>query len=199
MARKYTMSNGATAYAQNGSTEFAYAGSTGDLMFAALYKGNSTASTDLMITTTGGVYSNSAPINYAETLALSSGGFDVSTATPYGVTYIGANATGGDFSTSPRLLTLGNPIAGVPKSILFASTAAAINTIDIDLGAANTVVTTTGITARYIALSSLASAPQAVHMVGLSSVLWGVLSVESTLFNFGVASGIRGATAVRTS
>jgi hypothetical protein len=184
MGKKYILGNGATLNTQNGSTEFKIAGSTGLL------------------------YSQEKPVfmpastvfnpYYVETLTASSGGVTPSTATAYGVTLI--NCAAGDLSTSPRLITLAAPITGVEKTIVFGSTAAYINTLDVDLGGDAGVAHITGsTTARFIAFSSLATEYQTVTLVGLSTALWGVKSVDSTVGGFGVATGIRSATAARTS
>jgi hypothetical protein len=146
----------------------------------------------------GKVYNQSVPLSYVETLTCSSGGVSPSTATAYGVTRV--NVAAGDPSTSPRLITLGVPIPGVEKTIIFASTAAYVNTLDVDLGAgAGVGHLTDSTTARFIAFSSLATEWQTVKLVGLSTALWGVLAVDSTIGGFGVATGIRSLTAARTS
>ena len=176
------MGNGADLYTQEASTEFKVVGSTGNIMFGTLYKGNSTASTDLVISSSGLLYSQGVPTNYVETLVLSSVGFDISTATPYGITYITANSTaGGDFSTSVRLLTLGAPITGVEKTIIFDTTAAAINTLDVSVSTDVGIMSASATTNLVLAFSSLATLPQVVTMVGLSTAIWGVMNIESTV------------------
>ena len=135
------------------------------------------------------------PMNYVETINWSSGGLSVSTSPAYGVTYI--SMTGTDPSSSPRTLTLGSPIAGVTKSIILDSTAAYINTIDIDLGADVGIDGST--TNRYIAFSTLAEVQQSVNLIGITTALWGVVSVASTVGDWGTPTGIRSASAGRTS
>ena len=147
-----------------------------------------------VISSTGNVYSNGAPINYFETISWSSGGLTPSTATAYGITHI--SMTGTDPSSSPVTLTLAPPITGVAKTIILDSTAAYINTVDVDLGAGVRVDASSDF--RYIAFSTLAEVPQAVTLVGISTAAWEVQSVKSTAL-WGVASGIRPTTALRTS
>lgn len=184
MAKKYTLADGAILNTQEGSTEFKIAGSSG-LLYSEekpIFMADST------------VYDP----YYVETITLTSAGLSVSTAPAYGVTYIQTNTTGGDFSTSPHSLTLAAPIPGVKKTLILGTTAAAVNTLDVTLDGA-TVITSSGVTAAYIAFSSLATDTQVVEMIGVSSALWGVLGVESTYYTFGVAAGIRGTTIARTS
>ena len=85
------------------------------------------------VTSTGLVQNGAVPLNYVEVINWSSAGLSVSTGTAYGVTYI--SMTGTDPSTSPYTLSLGAPIVGVEKVVILDSTAAFVNTIDIDLGA----------------------------------------------------------------
>lgn len=168
---KNVFAGNSTVFVKNNSTEFKVIGSTGD------------------------VWSNNAPINFLETISWSSGGVSPSTATAYGVTYI--SMTGADPSTSPYTISLGAPLPGVEKTIVLDSTAAYVNTIDIDLGATVRVDGSSDL--RFIAFSTLATAPQSVKLVGLSATEWGVLSVNSTLGGWGLATGIRGTTIARTS
>lgn len=168
---KNVFADNSTVFVKNGTTEFRVIGSTGLL------------------------YSNGTPLNYVEILNWSSGGVTPSTATAYGVTYI--SMTGGDPSTSPRTVTLASPIPGVEKTIILDSTAAYVNTIDVDLGAGVGVDGST--TNRYIAFSTLATVQQTVNLVGLTTALWGVKSADTTSGSFGVAAGIRSGTAARTS
>lgn len=167
---KNVFADNSTVFVKNGTTEFKVIGSTGD------------------------VWSNNAPINYLETLSWSSGGVTPSTATAYGITHI--SMTGTDPSTSPYTVTLAAPLPGVEKTIILDSTAAYVNTIDIDLGASVRVDATSD--ARFIAFSTLATVPQAVTLVGISTSAWEVKSVKSTAL-WGVATGIRGTTIARTS
>lgn len=130
-----------------------------------------------------------------ETLSWSSSGFDVSTMSPYGLTYISMGGT--DPSTSPALAYLGAPKPGIEKTIVFGTTAAYINTVDVDLGSGVRVNGTSD--GRFIAFSSLGEDYQSITLIGLTTALWGVKCVDSTLGGFGVATGIRATTAARTS
>ena len=197
MAIKYVMTNKAKFYAQNASTEFQIAGSTGDVMFAALYKGNSTASTDLVVSAEGITYSHGAPDSYYEEITYTSSGLSVSTATAYGVTYVYQTA-GKDNTTNVGILELAAPIIGVKKSVKLNSTVASSNTLCLDLTTDVGVVTSTGTTNSFINFSSLATLPQTVNLVGLSTTLWAVIGTESTVGAFdAVAGGIRSSEAVR--
>jgi hypothetical protein len=105
--------------------------------------------------------------------------------------------TGTDPSTSVRLLTLAPPIAGVEKTIVLGTTGTYDNTIDVDLGAGVRIDGTSD--GRFIAFSTLGTGHQSIKMVGLSTAAWEVLSVNSTLGSWGLATGIRATTAARTS
>jgi hypothetical protein len=200
MAQKYVMGNGANFYAQNGSTNFQVINSTGAVSFGALYKGNSTNSTDMVCSASGLLYSLGVPTNYAETITLTSVGLSVSTAPPYGVTYINPNSTGGDFTTSVRLLTLGRPIPGVEKTIIFATTAAAINTLDVSVTSDCGIISSSASTNLILAFSSLATLPQAVTMIGVSTSVWAITGIESTFIGLGEdVDCIRVLNAARTS
>lgn len=134
------------------------------------------------------------PVQY---VTYTSAGLSVSTAPAYGVTYVLPNSTGGDFSTSPAVLSLGAPIPGVAKTVVFASTAGAVNTLDLYLGG-GTIFGSSGFT--YVNFSSLGESAQVVNLMGLTTALWAVTSVTSTIGSFGFsAAGIRGSTAARTS
>lgn len=130
-----------------------------------------------------------------ESIAWTSGGLSPSTASPYGISFI--QMTGTDPSTSPATLTLGAPVAGCEKTIILGSTAAYVNTVDIDLGSGVRVDGTSD--GRYIAFSSLGTDYQAVTLLGLSTAKWAVKSVNSTVGQFNAATGIRVSTAARTS
>ena len=184
-----------TTFVKNGSTEFRVIGSTGDIYAGEVYVGNSSAIK--AITADGTIYAKAGtvPVGYTETISWSSGGISPSTATAYGLTNI--SMTGTDPSTSPALLTLGAPIAGIEKTIVVDSTTPYINTIDLDLGA--TVRIDGSSDNRFVAFSTLATAPQSLTLVGLSATEWAVKSVNSTLGQWGLATGIRGTTVARTS
>jgi hypothetical protein len=129
-----------------------------------------------------------------EDVSWSSSGLDVSTAGNHGHTLITMGGT--DPSTSPALLTLAAPVIGCAKMITLASTAAYVNSIDVDLGAGVRIQGASD--ARYIAFSSLASSYQSISLVGASTSKWVVQCVNSTAY-FGAATGIRGTTVARTS
>jgi hypothetical protein len=206
MMGKYTMNNGADFYAQNGSTEFKVITSTGDVVAGKVHFGNSTANT--AIGSTGLLYSNGAPINYAETLYYSSAGLNVSTTPAYGLTYVQTNSTGGDFSVVPAVLTIAAPIPGVRKTIVLDSTIAAVNNLDLYLGASVDVLNSsnksTDSGANYIAFSSIATMTQVVTLCGLTTALWCIESAISgssvgSSAGFGEPAGIRAMTTCRTS
>jgi hypothetical protein len=132
-----------------------------------------------------------------ETLTWSSSGLDVSTMGAYGIARIVTSTASDGPSTSPATVTLAAPIVGCEKTIIQETTAAYVNTIDIDLGANVRVQGTSD--GRYIAFSSLAGDHQSITLIGLSTAKWGVKSVDSTLGGFGAATGIRATTAARTS
>jgi hypothetical protein len=145
-------------------------------------------------TVSGGVVSIGQNV---ETLYLSSAGWSSNSTMPaYGITNI-LSTTGGNWSTSPRLGYLAAPIPGVEKTIIVNTTAAYINTLDIDLGANCGIDGST--TNRFIAWSTLGTVSQSVKLVGLSTVLWGVIVADTTSGGWGVAAGIRSETAARTS
>jgi hypothetical protein len=148
-----------------------------------------------VINSTGSLLVNTAPLGYVETISWSSNGITPSTATDYGLTYI--NMTGTDPSSSPYVLTLTAPIAGVEKTITLDSTAPYVNTIDIDLGAGVGVNGSTD--HRYIYFSTLAHIEQSVTLIGVTTALWTVKSANSTVGGFGTAGGIRIGTTPRTS
>ena len=156
-------------------------------------KADTTSTSLRVITSTGKLYDNGVvPLNYVESITYTSVGLSNSSAKAYGVTFVDGNGT---FTTSPAILYLEDPIAGVQKTIVFDTTAAAANTLDVNLAPA-TVIGTSG--DFYIAFSSLATMTQSITLIGLSSVLWGVCNVMSTIA-FGAADGIRSSTAARTS
>ncbi len=130
-----------------------------------------------------------------QSITWSSAGLSVSTASAYGITAI--SMSGGDPSTSPATLTLAAPVQGCEKYICLMSTAAYVNTIDIDLGSGVRVQGASD--SRYIAFSSLAADYQAITLLGISTSKWVVKGVDSTLGGFGAATGIRASTAARAS
>lgn len=133
-------------------------------------------------------------VNYYETITYTSAGLSVSTSPAYGMTYVQNTLAGA--TDAPRVLSLAAPIPGVEKTIFFDSTAAMNNTLDVYLGG-GTIFGSSGYT--YVAFSSLAEVGQSITLMGLTTALWGVKAVNSTLLFFGAATGIRGTTAARTS
>ncbi len=148
-----------------------------------------------VIGSTGNLFVNTAPMGYVETISWSSAGLSPSTATNYGITYI--SMTGTDPSSSPAVLSLAPPIPGVEKVIILDSTAAYVNTVDIDFGAGVGMSGST--TNRFLAFSTLATEEQSVTLIGISTSLWGLMTVNSTVGTHGNSLGIRSLTAARTS
>ena len=130
-----------------------------------------------------------------EQITWTSGGLDISTASAYGISSIVMGGT--DPSTSPVLLTLANPVIGAQKTICLQSTAAYVNSVDIDLGANARVQGASD--SRFIAFSSLNTDYQSITLRGISTSKWVVAAVDSTLGPFGLATGIRATTVARTS
>lgn len=147
-----------------------------------------------VVTSTGGIYKNGVPDGYTETLAWSSGGVSPSSMTGYGVSFI--SMTGTDPSTSPYTVTLGAPVPGVRKTIVLDSTAAYINTIDVDLSTNCGLVDSTN---QFLAFSTLATGHQTIDLIGVTTALWAVVGVNSTVGTFNAATGIRSLNAARTS
>ena len=145
-------------------------------------------------TSTGGMFSNGVQSNYVEQLGWSSGPIIApSSMTAYGISYV--KMTGTDPSTTPGTLTLAAPIPGVRKTIILGSTAAYINTLDIDLGTGVSL----GDANQFIGFSTLGTGYQGLELVGISTTLWGVIGVNSTVGTFNAATGIRSLSASRTS
>ena len=149
-------------------------------------------STDHKLFNTDGSFYLRHPV---ETIVWSSGGLDVSTATPYGICNI--TVATGDPSTSPQTLTLAAPVIGCEKTIVLNTSAAYVNTIDIDLGANVRIGATSD--ARFINFSTLAEDYQSITLIGLTTASWAVRGVNSTVGQFNAANGIRSSTAARTS
>jgi hypothetical protein len=148
-----------------------------------------------VIGSTGNVFVNTVPLGYVETVDWSSNGLSPSTATNYGITYI--SMTGTDPSSSPRVLSLAPPVPGIEKVIILDSTAPYVNTVDVDFGAGVGVGGST--TNRFLAFSTLATQEQSVTLIGISTSLWGLMTVNSTVGAHGNDLGIRSLTAARTS
>ena len=185
MTQPYRLAKNATLEVQDNSTQYQISGSTGLLYSQGrpVYMPDSTAAYD----------------HYVETVALTSGGATPSTITPYGITIVNPNTTGGDFSSSPRGITMGLPIPGVSKTIVFNTTGAAVNTLTVILTTNAGVQSASGSSDGFIQFSSLATLPQAINLVGVSTSVWQVTSVESTIPGFGGSTGIRNVNAQETS
>lgn len=154
----------------------------------------STVANTQVDTTTPQTLSNKTYVNFLETIVATSSGLVPSSMTAYGISYV---SYGGDYTTSPRTATLANPIIGVEKTIIIASTVAVANPIEIYLGA-NTVVGGSS-DQRYIFFSTLAEEWQAISLVGITTAQWAVKSVNSTVGGFGIATGIRPSSIATTS
>lgn len=161
MGKKYTLANGASLYAQNNSTEFQIAGSTGLL------------------------YSQGVPLSYYE--SVTAGSSEGSTMVPYGVTKIVATVGS---NSSALTCYLGVPIPGVMKTIVVESTAALTGTLNVDLGANVTLAAgTSNIQSRYLVFST-AGEMQSATLIGFTTAKWGLVAANSTIGNFGVAGAI---------
>lgn len=172
-------------------------------------KGSISSTEQLIASATGLLYSEGVPIkapsgattsfnaHLLDVVSWTSLGLSPSTTPAYGITFVDANGSSGDPSTSPAVLSLAAPIVGVKKTIIFDTTAAYINTLDVLLGGGS-IIGSSGID-TYLAFSSLATVPQSVTLVGITTALWAIESVNSTLLFFGAATGIRGTSIARTS
>jgi hypothetical protein len=106
-----------------------------------------------------------------------------STMKPYGISRI--LSTG----TTAITINLEPPVAGSEKTIILQSTAANAGEVSVFLGSG---ITVGGNAAHsYITFSTLATEYQALRLVGLTTALWAVVGVASTVGGFGVATGIR--------
>lgn len=119
-----------------------------------------------------------------------------STLNAFGVSYIYPSTAA---STSPVNVALSAPIPGVDKTIIYGSTAGQM--CNINLGSVGLLGTSDWDAPgpRWIFFSTLGTQSQAVNLIGLSTALWGLKSIDSTVGVFGVATGIRTSTATRTS
>ncbi len=116
----------------------------------------------------------------------SSSGVSPSTASCYGVSYI-SGTYGTDGGACP--LTIAAPQPGCIKTVILNTTKTSTDTPYIDLttncymvGAANY---------NYINFSSLASDVQSVTLIGLTTAVWGLLSVAGSTLMWQNAAGIR--------
>lgn len=119
----------------------------------------------------------------------SSNGLDVSTTPCHGVAYIIGNA--GTNGASCKL-TIAAPYVGCQKTVVLGTTAASTDCVYIDLTSACGLYGTTGTLGnRYINFSSLASDVQSVTLVGLTTAMWGLLSIAGSTLMWQNAAGIR--------
>lgn len=119
----------------------------------------------------------------------SSDGLDVSTASPYGISYIVGNAGTNGASCA---LTIGAPVAGCEKTVVLCTTAASTDCVYIDLSSACGLLGSSGTLGnRYINFSSLASDVQSVTLVGLTTAAWGLKSIAGSTLFWQNAAGIR--------
>ena len=137
---------------------------------------------------------NSYLANYFETISVSTAmALTPSTLAAYGVSFI--KPTSAIPTSGVGRAYLPAPIIGVEKTIVLASTAAGW-LLDVDL---TTDVGLGGSSGTFIGFSSLGTRYQAVTLIGLTTAMWGVKSVNSTVGGFDAATGIRQLTAVRTT
>lgn len=143
--------------------------------------------------TTNGVI-DSYIAGYLENISASTGfALSPSTMTAYGVSVLGPSSA---IPTSGvGLAYLAPPIIGVEKTIILKSSAAGW-LIDISV---STNVAIQGTSGTFIGFSSLGTKYQAVTLIGLTTAMWGVKGVNSTVGGFDAGTGIRQLTAVRTT
>lgn len=132
-----------------------------------------------------------------EAVTLTSDGLGTTTASCYGITDVkpAGNSTGGTISLAP-------PVLGCEKTFIFRSTAATTGPrqINIDVDPATAGIRVDGSSdGRYVRFSSLGTAYQSVTLMGLSTDLWTVKCVNSTVGGFNAAGGIRMATAASSN
>lgn len=144
------------------------------------------------IFTSNGNKASYMPEYFENILATSSNVLTPTTMTAYGVSYI---ATTGVATSGVGRAYLAAPIIGVEKTIILASTVAGW-ILDVDL---TTNVGVGGTTGSFIGFSTLGTRYQAVTLVGVTTSMWAVKSINSTVGQFDAATGIRNLTAVRTS
>lgn len=166
-----------------------FIGSTGQQVFdtkGRLYQGGRA------IFSTDGAKASYMPEYFENILATSSNVLTPTTMTAYGVSCI---MTTGVATSGVGLAYLAAPIIGVEKTIMLGSTVAGW-ILDVAL---STNVQLAGTTGAFIGFSTLGTKYQSVTLIGLTTAMWGVKSVNSTVGGFDAATGIRQLTAVRTS
>lgn len=142
-------------------------------------------STDYKIFSPGGASYLRVPV---ETHTWSSDGLDVSTASPYGISYIVGNA--GTNGASCKL-TIAHPVVGCEKTVVLATTAASTDCVYIDLTTDAWVTGTSGVGNQFINFSSLATDVQSITLVGLTTALWGMKAITGSTLFWQNAAGIR--------
>jgi len=125
--------------------------------------------------------------NVYEAITLTSDGLGTSTASCYGISDIipSGNSTNGTIS-------LAAPVIGCEKTFVYRSTVASSNWVAIDVDPAAAGIRVDGSSdGRYVRFSTLGTAYQAVTLIGLTTAIWAVKSVNSTVGGFNAAGGIR--------
>lgn len=130
-----------------------------------------------------------------EKITLSSDGLDVSTASKWGITDISRSG-----NTTNCTVTVGAPEAGCEKTFINRSTAASTDYTVLDFDSSSLGIRIDGSSdGRYIKFSSLGTGYQSVTLLGLTSLIWTVKSVNSTVGGFNAAGGIRMTTAASSN
>jgi len=126
-----------------------------------------------------------------EKITLSSDGADISTASKWGISDITRSGNTTDFT-----LSLAAPEAGCEKTIMNRTTAASTlyTSIDVDSSGLGIRVNESS-DGRYVKFSSLGTRFQSITLIGLTSLLWGVKCINSTIGVWNAATGIRVTTA----
>lgn len=130
-----------------------------------------------------------------ETIALTSDGASSTTLSKWGLTDITMAG-----NTTNATLGLGAPHLGCEKIIVLRSTVASTDFVAIDVDPSAAGIRIDGSSdGRYVRFSSLATSYQSVTLIGLSTAIWTVKCVNSTVGGFNAAGGIRTATAASSN
>ena len=130
-----------------------------------------------------------------ENITLSSDGLDISTASCWGITDISRSG-----NTTNATVNLAPPYPGCEKTFVNRSTVASTDYTVIALDPSSAGIRLDGSSDdRFIKFSSLGSAYQSVTLIGLTTAIWTVKCVNSTVGGFNAAGGIRGATAASSN
>jgi hypothetical protein len=157
-----------------------------DVVFGGdLFYGNSTSNP--LATSSGLMYSNSAPINFHET---------ASTATnlkAYGISFLDASTAAGTM----KKYTIDAPIKGIVKELILQSTIAPMGSSDatqVGTGSTNITIIGYGSTAINADLTNIAmQTPYTyVRLLGLSTSRWAVTDFRSASSNVTTYGGILG-------